>query len=84
MVNDPSELTDLQVIKHFGNSDHNMITFNLQCPIPRVRKVFLYSQGNYENIDSKLELTDWDSLFNGMSLQQCWDKFKNVYNELIN
>ena len=34
MVNDPSQLTDLQVIEHFGHSDHNMITFNINAQFP--------------------------------------------------
>ena len=83
MVNQPFQVTDLQVLEHFGNSDHNMITFSLQCPIDRntraPRKVVLYSQGNYEDFDSKFELIYWASLLNGRSLQQCGNKFKNVF-----
>ena len=80
LINDPTQVSDLQVHKHFGSSDHNNIYFGLQCPIPRVsrtqRKVFLYSQG-----DSKLSLIDWESKF--QSIHSCWDIFKEYYNTLI-
>ena len=88
LVNDPSQITDLQVLEHFGHSDHNIISFSIQCPIPRVsrapRKIFLYSQGDYECINSELEDLDWDSTFHRKSLQQFWDIFKEIYETLIN
>ena len=60
LVNDPSQVADLQTLEHFGQSDHNMISFGLQCPIPRVfrapRKILLYSKGDYEGLSSELEL----------------------------
>ena len=80
LVNDPSQITDLQVLEHFGHSDHNIISFGIQCPIPRL---VLYSQGDYEGLNSELEDLDWDSTFHRKSLQQCWDKFKEIYETLI-
>ena len=45
LINDPIQISDLQVHTHFGSSDHNMIYFGLQCPIPRVsraqRKIYI-------------------------------------------
>ena len=48
------------------------------------RKLFLYSQGDYEGLNSELEDLDWDSTFHRKSLQQCWDRFKDIYETLIN
>ena len=88
LVNDPSQVADLQTLEHFGQSDHNMISFGLQCPIPRAsrapRKSFLYGKGDNECLNSELELHNWDSIFHGKSIQQCWDKFKEMYEILIN
>ena len=84
LVNDPTQISNLQVLEHFGGSDHNIICFGLQCPIPRVsraqRKVYLYSQGDYDALNSKL---DWDSLFQDKSNNRCWEIFEEKYNTLI-
>ena len=87
LINDPTQISDLQVHEPFGSSDHNMIYFDLQCPIPRIsraeRKVYLYSQGDYDTLNSKISLINWESKFHGMSVHRCWDIFKEQYNYLI-
>ena len=46
LVNDPSQVADLQTLEHFGQSDHNMISFGLQCPVLRVSR----AQGRFSCI----------------------------------
>ena len=87
LINDPTQISDLQVHEPFGSSDHNMIYFDLQCPIPRIsraeRKVYLYSQGDYDTLNSRISLINWESKFHDMSVHRCWDIFKEQYKSLI-
>ena len=67
----------------FVTSDHRMCFVTLSVPVPRInlapRKVYLYSEGDYESFSDEIRSTDWNTKFEKKTLNQKWDAFKDVY-----
>ena len=75
------------VIPPLGSSDHNGTLVKLKTLVTRQsetsRKVYLYSQGNYEDMDIEVCSYNWDTLFSTRRLNQNWELFKNIYSSLV-
>ena len=86
-LGDPSSIDDYDIIPGIGNSDHKIVKIELRCLIPRVarakRKIFLYSQGNYEDLDQNLSTFNWEETFRHKSINDNWEAFKEIYQENI-
>ena len=80
-------IEDLYVDEPFSNSDHMSLNFNIKFLAPRVcyepRKVYLYSKGDYESMNQEISLIQWNTLFNGKTVNEKWSTFKETYNQLI-
>ena len=86
-IGDPSAVYDFSIIDPLGNSDHKMVSIKLQCIIPRVnqadRKIYLYSQGDYEAMNAKIGTYDWDSILKSKDTNENWLVFQELYHDLI-
>ena len=78
--NKPRQVTDVSVGDHFGNSDHNSISFKTLVEkdrsSPRV-KVLNWGKANYNSIRQELGNVDWGRLFEGKSTSDMWESFKS-------
>ena len=50
--------------------------------VPKMRRA--YYKGDYITIISKLNEIDWTEKFTGKTIHQCWEIFKEIYNQLVN
>jgi len=67
--NELRQVIDVSVGDHFGNSDHNSISFKIVVEnksSPRV-KVLNWGKANYDSIRQELGNVDWGWLFEGKS-----------------
>ena len=73
--------------ENFSSSDHNSINFEICLPKPRineeVRKVYLYSKGDYESFNADILNQDWDLRLKNKSVEEKWNIFKDVYSDLL-
>ena len=67
-TNDPASISHCETLPTLGSSDHKIIFLQMNCMIPRItsepRKIYLYSQGDYNGLNSGRGTIDWDSLLN--------------------
>ena len=67
-------IEDLNADKPFSNSDHMSLNFNIKFLSPRVcyepGKVYLYSKGDYQSMNQEIALVQWNTLFNGKTLNE--------------
>ena len=74
-------------MEYFSSSDHNSIKFEICLPKPRiheeVRKVYLYSKGDYESFNAEILNQDWDLRFKNKSVEEQRNIFKDVYSGLL-
>ena len=86
-IEDVSAVQDYYTLPPLGNSDHQIVAVELKCLIPRVtrapRKIYLYSKGNYSDMDDYLGSTDWDHEFRHKDINENWEVFKEKYNECL-
>ena len=59
----------------------------MNCMVPWItsepRKIYLYSQGDYDGLNARLGTIDWDSLMCSKDIEENWNAYKNKYEELI-
>ena len=71
-VGDPSAVQNYDTIPPFGTSDHNIVSVDIKCMIPRVnrspRKIYLYTKGNFEDMNENLASYDWDDVLKSKDL----------------
>ena len=86
-VGDLSAVDDYEIIDPLGNSDHKSVVVNIKCVVPRVarshRKVYLYSKGDYDNMNQSLKETDWGNTLNDKDLNANWKIFKQEYQDSL-
>jgi len=87
LVGDVDSVLDCTVHENFSTSDHNMIELVLNCPVPRIescpRKVYLYSKGNFEEMDQEIMSIDWSSKLGSRNINENFERFKTIYESLI-
>jgi len=77
--NEPGQVSDLSVGEHFGDSDHNSLTFTIVMERDRSRryeKVFNWGRGNYNAIRQELGSINWEQMFCGACTTEMWRLFK--------
>ena len=80
--NEPGQVSDLSVGEHFGDSDHNSISFTLALERDRIsqaRKVSIWSKGNYEAIRQEIRGINWKEVFSGKCTEEMWQIFKENF-----
>ena len=86
-VGDASAVHSYEIVDPLGNSDHMGVFVNMKCVIPRVaraqRKVYLYSQGDYDKMNENIKNTNWDDLLNDKDINVNWRVFKQEYNDNV-
>lgn len=86
LSSDPDLVSNVQVLCHLGNSDHNMLTFTVhheyKCPL-NIRTIRNFHKGDYDSIRKELSAVNWDTLLSG-NMEVCWNKFKYLLFELVN
>jgi hypothetical protein len=86
-VSYPSFVEDCHIDEPFGMSDHKSVLLSVRFPVSRqntlTRKIYLYSQGDYESLSNELRDINWENKFNKKSVNNCWMLFKNTYNDLV-
>ena len=77
---EPDLVSNVKVTGNFGNSDHNMVAFNIQHKqdsFATKRHIRDYNKGDYESIREELKQIDWDVCMSG-DTTECWNSFKKT------
>ena len=83
------EERDVRNIEHLpplGMSDHEMVMGDFVTEwrskvVQKERR--MYHRGNYDRINEEMMLVDWENVFEGKSVHECWDIFKAKLDELV-
>ena len=77
---------NLHVKEHLGNSDHNIITWNISLDSTR-RNVFEsmhnYNKADYDIINECFFNIDWEEMFSNIDINTMWNKFVTIVEEVI-
>ena len=80
LVNDETLISDIKHNAPLGNSDHDVLAFELNIsndPKPEQRKyAFNLKKGNYEKLREHIRLTDWTEM-EGKNVENMWSFFKD-------
>ena len=77
---EPSMITDVQVRSPVSNSDHNLITFQIEFDLGEEEKVgtkFRYDSADYHLIQQELMDIDWKEKFKSKDVEEMWVLLKN-------
>eukprot|EP00061_Rhincodon_typus_P002097 g16607.t1 len=80
--NKPGQVSDPSVGEHFGDSDHNSLTFTIVMGRNMSRqygKVFNWGRGNYNAIRQELRTINWDQMFSG----KCTTEMERLFMEQL-
>ena len=83
-TSDADMIDSVTVLSPLGNSDHNMLEWEVQLsPVSMLinRPSFNYAQGNFTAIRQALKETDWSAILQGDGENQ-WQGFRNVLTNL--
>lgn len=73
---------DLEVGCPVGNSDHNLLSWVINCEEVRsisTRTVCLdYNNGNYKDAVHELLETEWERTFENLSVNESWTRFREI------
>ena len=79
------DIKNIEVFAPLGKSDHGMVVFDFICKwksnqnlIPRR----LYFKGNYEEMNKRINETNWVALFEGKNIHEKWKIFKEKIEEI--
>ena len=83
---DLNMVTDVEVLDHLGNSDHNIIVWDLVCNV-RIGKSKIpyrqYHEADYVAMKEWLSNIDWDIEFDDLEVDKLWCKFCCVIEKAI-
>ena len=85
ITDEPDMITDVTVIGALGTSDHHALQWAVQVKTVSnvtTRQVYDYSRADTCRIKTELAKVDWKELFSGMSVEDCWNLFKNTLQQL--
>ncbi|CAJ0940425.1 unnamed protein product [Ranitomeya imitator] len=83
LSNRPDRITNLQVVGHLGNSDHNIVQFHLSFTrgtCQGVTKTLNFRKAKFEQLRDALNLVDWDNILRNENTDNKWEMFKNILN----
>ena len=87
LTQEEQDIKNIRVLQPIGLSDHGVVTAEFICEwksrnVPKMRRA--YYKGDYIAISNKLCEIDWTEKFTGKTIHQCWEIFKEIYNQLVN
>ena len=77
---------DMEVGETLGNSDHNIVRFNIVMNRERSvnkTKVPNYKKGDYKRLRQLLGEINWEESFRDKSAHDMWDIFKNLLEKIV-
>ena len=77
---------NLHVKEHLGNSDHNIITWNISLDSTRRNvstSVHNYNKADYYIINECFFNIDWKEMFSNIDINTMWNKFITIVEEVI-
>ncbi|XP_072335049.1 multiple inositol polyphosphate phosphatase 1b isoform X1 [Scyliorhinus torazame] len=77
--NEPGQVIDLLVGEHFGDSDHNSVTFTLVMERDRCvqqGKVYNWGKCKYDVVRQELKCISWEHRLSGKDTSETWNLFK--------
>ncbi|CAJ0940289.1 unnamed protein product, partial [Ranitomeya imitator] len=83
LSNRPDRITNLQVVGHLGNSDHNIVQFHLSFTrgtCQGVTKTLNFRKSKFDQLRDALNLVDWDNILRNKNTDNKWEMFKNILN----
>ncbi|XP_074606425.1 uncharacterized protein LOC141859465 [Acropora palmata] len=91
--NRPENISNIKIGDGLGCSDHNIITFDLQCKITRPcqssKQIYDYQNATWDNFHLELSHVSWDTILNDdVSIDCVWNNnywkclFKAVHNNI--
>ena len=79
------DVKNIEVLQPLGKSDHAIVICDLVCEW-KANKVHKprrqYHKGNYEEMIRLLEEVNWETEFEGKNIQQKWECFKKILEEV--
>ena len=79
MSSDAIMVINIEVLEHMGNSDHNIILWDLVCDIHLGKSKVphrQYHKADYNAMREWISKVDWDREFNGLAqVEEMWNKF---------
>jgi len=71
-------ISEVEISCRISNSDHNIISFQMNCSISDNRDQnikYRYDKANYEEISKEIEDVKWESEFKSLSVNEKWDYY---------
>ena len=79
-------VNDVQVLEHLGNSDHNILVWNLICDVglsKNPKPIRKYHKADYESMRAWFVDIDWNKECDEMPVEDTWQKFCSFVNQAI-
>ena len=81
MASNANFIENLTVREPLGNSDHNMISFNIKIRCdgsPSNIKIPNFKKANFNEMRQSVRSVSWDSILNGKDVNSQWETFKTI------
>ena len=82
LVDNIDLVSSVDVVNSFSTSDHCSIDILLSAKYEIIqndpRKIYLYSKADYVSLNDAVNNIDWNEKFNGNTLLQKWECFKET------
>uniref|UniRef100_A0A803JAV9 Reverse transcriptase domain-containing protein n=1 Tax=Xenopus tropicalis TaxID=8364 RepID=A0A803JAV9_XENTR len=76
--NNAELISNICVGEHLGNSDHNMVSFEIMLQRQRYKGVTKTSRADFASIRASLQCVNWERLFMGLDTEGKWNIFKTL------
>ena len=87
IVGNPDIIYSVEIEEPLANSDHNTVRSEIRIQVKRVkeypRTIYLYSKGDYENMDEELDQISLNKYDPNRDMETNWRHFREVYHILI-
>ena len=85
LTKSPEQIDNLTKLDFLGNSDHNMILFDVKCDFSQVKTtelIYDWSKADFDSYRYELDSINWNTFFNNCDSEEMWLKLKSKLNEL--
>ena len=78
--NSPEVVQNINVLESLGNSDHNIIMFNITMNKNVINniKVPNFNRGDYNKLREKVSIINWKNIFKEKNTYEMWETFKEI------
>ena len=85
-IKEEEDVCDIDVLPGLGNSDHGIVKGTFICEwksrvVQKPRR--LYQKGDYTKIIQELDKINWESEFENKTVEDCWSKFRDTLETLV-